>query len=258
MEYDVDQCDLANSQPPDPGTYDLLGIGSPTYYFRLPFNVADYVLGLPDLAGHPAFAFVLQGTYRGDAGNHLRQALARKGAHEVGYFTCYGADYFVGYLREGVLFSAGHPTEGELAQAQIFGREVAARVAGQPYIPPEDDPSPRAVYRLERFSINRWLVENLYSRLFRVDKGSCTACGLCAQECPTGNITPDAEGRPVFGRNCLACLYCEMNCPEEAITSPAAWPLFVPFYKYNVGRASRDPLLDHVRVQHSRGRTQQV
>ena len=98
----------------------------------------------------------------------------------------------------------------------------------------------------------------MYSRLFRVDKNKCTACGLCVQECPTGNISEDGDGKPVWGRDCLLCLYCEMHCPDEAVTSPVSWPLFAPFMKYNVRHASQDPSLDHVRVRRSQGKVERL
>ena len=111
---------------------------------------------------------------------------------------------------------------------------------------------------MERFLLNRWLVKKVYSRLFRVNGKKCTACDLCIEQCPTGNITEDKEGCPVWGHNCLLCLNCEMQCPEEAITSPVSWPLFRPTMMYNVRQASRDLSLDHVRVKYSQGRTQRV
>jgi len=257
-EHQVDLCNMKDERPPDLGGYDLLGIGLPVYYFRPPFNVTDYVNSLPDLEGLLAFVFVLHGTYRGDASNPIRRALAHKGAREVGYFHCPGADYYLGYLKEEHLFSPDHPTVEELAQAEAFGREVAAHAAGQQYPRPEDDRPPSMVYRLERFLTNRWLIKQMCSRLFRVDAEKCTACGLCAKLCPTGNITEDKGGRPVWGRDCLLCLTCEMKCPQDAITSPVSWPIFRPFMIYNMRHASRDPSLDHVRVTHSHGRTQLV
>jgi flavodoxin/Pyruvate/2-oxoacid:ferredoxin oxidoreductase delta subunit len=256
--YELNLHNLSDGPPPGPEDYDLLGIGSPAYYFRPPFNVTEYVAGLPDLGGLPFFVFVLHGTYPGDTGNVLRQALTRKSAQEVGYFHAYGADVFLGYLNEGYLFSADHPTEDELAQAEEFGSAVAARVAGEEYIKPEFDPSPAAIHRFERFSANRWLVEQVYSRLIRLNKTKCTACGLCVQECPTGNITADSEGYPAWGRECLACVFCEMNCPEGAVTSVLSWPLFRPFMQYNVRGAARDPSLDHVRVRFSKGKFERV
>ncbi len=253
--HEVDLCKLKDERPPDLDGYDLLGIGAPAYYYRPPFNVMDYVNSLPNLDGLPAFVFVLHGTYLGDTGNVIRRVLARKGAQEVGYFHCRGADYFLGYLREGYLFSPDHPTAEELAEAKEFGRQVAVNLAGQVYARPKGDPPPAIIYRLERFLVNRWLVRQVYSRLFRVNKEQCTACALCVKQCPTGNITENKAGRPLWGRNCLLCLNCEMICPNDAITSPASWPLFRPTMLYNVHRASRDPNLDHVRVKHSQGRT---
>ena len=256
--YQVDLHDLTDNPPPALDGYDLLGIGMPVYYYRPPFTMTDYVQSLPHLAGLPAFTFLLYGTFRGDAGTAVRRLLARKGAREVGYFTCRGDDCFLGYLKQGYFFSPDHPTAEELAGAEVFGQEVAARAVGQEVARPEDDPPPGAIYRLERFALNRSFVTQVYSRLFRVNKDKCTACGLCIQDCPTGNITENQEGQPDWGRDCLLCLYCEMHCPEEAITSPASWPLFVPFYKYNVGHASRDLSLDYVRVKHSQGRIQRL
>jgi len=257
-EREVDLCNMRNEQPPSLDGYDLLGIGYPAYYFRPPFNVMDFVNSLPNLDGLSAFVFVLHGTYLGDTGNAMRQALAQKGAEEMGYFHCHGADFFLGYLKEGYLFSPDHPTAEELAQAEEFGRKVVGSMAGQEYIRPKDDSAPAIMYRLERFLVNRWLVRQVYSRLFRVNREKCTACGLCMKQCPTGNITEDKDGCPVWDRSCLLCLNCEMKCPKDAITSPVSWPLFRPTMMYNVHHASRDTSLDHVRVKHSQGRTKRV
>ena len=257
-EWQADLCNMKDEQPPEARGYDLIGIGSPVYIYRPPFNMMDYVKSLPDLKGLASFVFVLHGTYRGDTGTTIRHMLARKGAREVGYFHCRGADYFLGYLKRGYLFSPGHPTAEELAQAEMFGREVAAHLASQPYARPEEDRPAAAIYRLERFLTTRWLVRQMYSRLFTVDAKKCNACGLCMKLCPTGNVTRDKDEHPAWGRNCLLCLTCELKCPKDAITSPVSWPLFSPFVIYNVRHASRDPSLDHARVIHRHGRTQLV
>lgn len=254
---EVTLCNIKDQHPPTLDGYDTLGIGSPTYYFRPPFNVMDYVNGLPALDGLPTFVFVLHGTYLGDAGNMIRRTLAQKHAREVGYFHCHGADFFVGYLKEGYLFSPDHPVAEELGRAEAFGQHVAACVDGQAYIKPPDDPVP-ALCRIEQFLVNRWFTRQMYSRIFMLNKKKCTACGLCRKQCPTGNITEDEAGRPVWGRDCLLCLNCEMKCPQGAITSPMSLPLFRPAIMYNVHNASRDSSLDHVRVQHENGRTKRM
>jgi flavodoxin/ferredoxin len=257
-QWTADLCNIKDEQPPDASEYDLIGIGSPVYIYRPPFNVMDYVESLPNLTGLASFVFVLYGTNRSDTGTILRHSLARKGAREVGYFHSRGADYFLGYLKRGYLFSPDHPTADELAQAEVFGREVAAHFAGQPYTRPEEDRPAAAMYRLERFLTNRGLTRQMYSRLFTVDAKKCNACGLCMKLCPTGNIAKDKDEHPTWGRDCLLCLTCESKCPKDAITSPVSWPLFSPFMAYNVRHARQDPSLDHVRVTHNQGRTQPV
>lgn len=253
--FRVELWNLRDGPPPDPRDHDLLGIGTPTYYYRAPFNVTDWVDALPALPGLPAFVFVVHGAYRGSTGNSVRGALARKGAREVGFFHCRGEDFFLGYLKEGWLLSPDHPTSAELERARSFGQGVAARVAGAPYEPPDDDPDVGPLYRLERFLANRTLVRQFYSRLFRV-VGRCRAgCDLCVRKCPVGNIRRTDDGRLAWGRDCLLCLSCEMNCPEDAIRSPVSWPLFRPFMIVNTRLARRDPGLDCARVTHRRGTT---
>ena len=96
------------------------------------------------------------------------------------------------------------------------------------------------MYWLERGLVPRWLISQIYSRMFRVDADTCTACGLCIEQCPTGNIVQDEEGRPVWGRNCLLCLNCEMKCPQDSISSPVTSLLFRPTLIYNVHHGLRD------------------
>jgi len=44
---------------------------------------------------------------------------------------------------------------------------------------------------------------------------TCTACGLCAKNCCSSNIT--MEGKPKFGDRCDMCFGCIYNCPQEAL-----------------------------------------
>jgi flavodoxin/ferredoxin len=251
----VDLWNLKQGQPPPAQDYDVLGVGSPTYYFRAPFLVTDYVRGIGDLAGRPAFVFVVHGAYRGNTGNTIRRALRQNGAKEIGFFACYGADFFLGYLKQGWLLSPDHPTARELEGASAFGRDVVARLAGAPYAPPPEDPPAHWMYRLERFLGNRWIVRHVYSRAFTVSAACRPACDVCIRQCPVQNIRRGERGELIWGRDCLMCLSCEMNCPEDAITSAVSRAIFRPFIAYNVRMALRDPALDSAPVKHERGAT---
>ena len=249
---------LKEGLPPDPGAYDILGIGTPAYNFRAPFIVADYLKRLPALSGKPVFAFMLEGAYGGDAGNDVRRALAAKGGKEMGYERYHGADYFLGYLKHGYLLSPDAPKPGSIARAEQFGQEVAACCAGKTYARPEYDPSPAMIYHLERFLTNRFFIRQMYSRLLWVNRKKCNACGICVKLCPTRNIREGKGGQPRFGRDCMLCFSCEMKCPQDAIASPITWFMFWPFMVYNTTQASRDLSIEHVRVVHERGRTSVV
>ncbi len=260
--YDVDLFNLRDGPPPEIRGYDLLGIGSPVYFYRVPFNVADYLRALPGLGGMPVFDFLLCGSHAFDTGSSLRKMLAERGGKHVGSFQCHGEAYFLGHLREGYLFSPDHPTADEVERATAFGVAVAEGVGKGASAGAVEQSRPPFVYRIERAMASRWLVENVYTRLFRVDPLLCTACGDCMAICPTKNITPNGRGHPVWGRNCLYCLSCEMKCPEDAIRSLVSRPvlrtLVRPLLRYNVGHWAREPGLDHVRVIHRKGRTERL
>ena len=50
-------------------------------------------------------------------------------------------------------------------------------------------------------------------------KNNCNGCGLCAQICPTGNITVSADKKPPvsFDSRCQNCLGCVHACPQNAL-----------------------------------------
>jgi len=252
----VDLQDVRENPTIDIDSYAVIGIGSPTYYFRPPFNILDFIAALPDLQQLPAFQFVLHGTYIGGASNILHQALMEKGARHIGSFTCRGADYFLGYLKQGFLFSPDHPTHDELEEAQIFGREVVRRLSRPAGIPYQAHPSLGLIYQLERFMTNRFFTEQMLSRFFQVDPDACTSCGLCVEGCPTTNIHLGQDGVPVWGRDCLLCLNCEASCPEDAISSLVTSRMMRPFMRYNVNHAAADPDHEYVHVEHRNGMTQ--
>lgn len=208
----------------------------------------------------PAFCFLVYGSHTFDTVNWLRHALAGLGTKDAGYFYCQGEARYLGHLMEGYLFSPDHPSPDDLERATAFGIDVAQRAGEGRYLPITDEPKAPLIYQIERVTTSRWLVEQVYSRLFRVNHDRCTACGICMETCPTKNMEKDEREHPRCGRHCLFCLSCEMNCPEDAISSAISRPglstLAHPFLRYNVSHWVRESELDHIRVVHRHGRTE--
>lgn len=64
-------------------------------------------------------------------------------------------------------------------------------------------------------------VEQQAAKLFGLElmaSDACTACGLCAKQCPTRNIVMSQKQKPKFKFNCSMCLKCIYECPTQAIT----------------------------------------
>lgn len=56
--------------------------------------------------------------------------------------------------------------------------------------------------------------------LISVDLEKCKGDGMCAEACPTGRLTRDAEGRPraAPGGTCIECGHCVAVCPHAALS----------------------------------------
>ncbi|MFA5116849.1 MAG: EFR1 family ferrodoxin [Candidatus Omnitrophota bacterium] len=234
--YQVDLFNLKDGKPPAAKGYDLFGVGSPTYIYRPSFNILDYLQSLPELTGVPAFAFATSAGIVGHTGNNIRDALAKKGAKDAGYFKAHGACWFIGFLREGYLLKPGAPTKETLDQAESFGRAVVDNIAKSNYGKTPRDPQIKFLFRLQRLLLCRLFVQVMHSWLF-FSKKSCDSCGVCVKTCPVGNIKAGKNGRPVWGhKDCLLCFYCELKCPKDAIMSaPHFMPVYRLFAKYVLG-----------------------
>lgn len=255
--------DLRDGVPGGLAGYDIVGVGFPVHWFRVPFPVSDAIAALAPLGGRSSFAFSLNGSYRGAGLNRARAALARAGGTEIGAFAAHGAGNFYPYARHGWQFSPDHPSAAELDAAREFGSAMARaqlmRVAGEATpAGPLLDPRTYPLYAVERLLSGPRLTRAFYSRHFRVDKERCTRCGKCARRCPVGNIAWERGELPRWGRECALCLECVSTCPEEAIRCPIDWPFFDWFVRQNVRRGLRDPELEHAAVRHRRGRIERI
>ncbi len=86
-------------------------------------------------------------------------------------------------------------------------------------------PAPKVTMQYPK---ERWTPPERFRGMLRMEKNLCTACDLCAKECPesiisiTGAKGEDKKKRPVTFtidlKRCTFCGFCAEVCPTEALT----------------------------------------
>jgi flavodoxin/ferredoxin len=256
--YDVDSVNISDEEPGDLLSYDLLVIGSPVYYFRPAFNIIDTIKDFPSLNGLPVAVFLMYGTHSFNAFSYIEDVLIEKGADIKGHTQYTGDDLFIGYLREGYLFSPDHPDSSEKNSAIQFGEDLVDAVDNGTDLESPVPGRPGPVYIIEKLFYYKWMIRHFHSRFLKADRKKCNNCGLCLTECPTDNITQRDGGKLLFGRNCILCLRCQLKCPQEAISSTVNWLLMKPFLVYNSRSAAKNPGIESVRVKFAKGRIEKL
>ncbi|MHA1619314.1 MAG: EFR1 family ferrodoxin [Promethearchaeota archaeon] len=255
--YKVDKFNLKDGSVTSIENYDLLGIGTPSYYFREPFIITDYLKSLPKL-DIPYFTFILYASIIGDAGNRIRKRLNKKGGRDVGFFKCNGKNNFYAYIKRGAITYPSHPNAEDFEQAENFGKNIKSNIENDSYQPEDFDKKPGFIYRFERFTTQQWMVQKMYYRFFKVNKSKCTKCGICVKSCPTNAISMENEEIPKFGKECIGCFNCVLKCPEDAISSVIDWWIFRPFLAYNVRNLPKIPSIELAKVKLSRGKVERL
>ena len=61
----------------------------------------------------------------------------------------------------------------------------------------------------------------------KLDRESCSGCGICVEICLGDCLRLDGNRRPFieYETECWTCGACEYECPEKAITATIDWIL---------------------------------
>lgn len=229
-------CDVApmtKMNPADMAKYDVVAIGSPNWYMRVPANVLTFTHDMPRMNNRHCVLFATHGS--GGPGMFwiMSRNMLKKGMTIIGWSDWYGTDILTPHdcLPDG---EWGHPDSIDLAEAEAFGRQMAENSirisSGETNLLPDEIPSP-AIGGDSLFSpagqggklgfaggaangIPRWeLAKCVYPR-----------CTQCMANCPVNAIdlsllaTAGAASPLVRKEACMQCGgLCERVCNYDAI-----------------------------------------
>ena len=194
--------------------YQVIGFGTPVYYFQPPHHIFKVLEALPDLSGKTGFLFTTSGGSPGTTLHQIQRGLIPKNIDIIAgndRIICHDRHPF--YRDFGYVFppSIGHPDEADLKNAALFAADVAGLIA---------DPAARpqvSFWKRDSTFARCCSHENLntYFPAIRLNEDSCNRCGLCASICPVENIVIDSF--PRWMHACNRCYCCELTCPTGAI-----------------------------------------
>lgn len=211
---------MKNTDPKDLDRYDLIGIGTPTFYYREPRNVSDFIESMDHGKNRRCFLFCTHGSIIGNTFYYMQDALVRKGYQVIDVFDVYADSSLQFYPK--VMHTKGHPDSGELSEAEQFGKNICDKSLGA--IKGTVKPVPL----FARVGDTWWakdsevLLPDALRRFFpqfAIDENRCTRCGVCMENCPVDAIDLDAKPPAIQKQGCIFCLYCEKVCPEDAIVA---------------------------------------
>lgn len=195
---------------------DRLVLAYPTYSWRPPALVSRFIARLPRGNGMEAAVFTADG---GDS--HASIDAAERALRRRGYRTIVkAAAHYPNDWAEMIPPPVGEAREAAVSRG-IAGTErfVRGLLEGTPILRERSGPEFLLnVVGLLFAAFGRHFLGKLF-----VADDDCTACGLCARNCPVGAIAmgEGPNARPRWKYRCEACTRCMNLCPTKAInTSP--------------------------------------
>ncbi|MBI4768792.1 MAG: 4Fe-4S binding protein [Deltaproteobacteria bacterium] len=238
-------CDLIVLKEFDPALlaeYDLVGLGSPVFYYKEPFNVQDFIEGLPELNGQHWFVFCTHGNVIGNFFPSIIEKLKKKGALVIGFHNSYANITLPFYPRPS--YTSGHPDLIDLEQARAFGRKIGKL---SPQIKNQESelidlscPVSSEEWNQDSRMLTRETLEKILPKL-SINPETCIQCRECEENCPVHGIDIE-EDPPRIQTPCIYCWHCVNICPTLSIE--ADWEPLVRMAPANYSRYKKE--LDEV------------
>jgi flavodoxin/ferredoxin len=233
----VDIADVKDVDPKDMKKYDVIGIGSPIWYFRETANVRLFIYNMPKLDGKLCFVFCSHGASPSGVFFSMVPALQKKGLTIIGDGDWYGSVYQVLHAAK-PYFTDGHPDAIDLKEAEEFGRRMAENAkkiaAGDKSLIPDLKEVAKENSTFRPFAIgNPFPDESGHKgdlapkhgpppkpdRRINMSKCKYPECTVCVDNCPAKAIDFSKDPAEIR-KSCFNCSLCDRICPHEAIGIP--------------------------------------
>ena len=202
-----DRIKASNISPVETG--ERLNIVTPTYAWRIPRIVRDWLLKTELRGARRAWFVMTCGSEIGNADKYNRELCAKKP------IFCMGTAQIVMPENYIAMFSAPQADEAReiVAKAEPnIDCVIASIQSNQPFAPTRNNLYDRLMSGLVNPIFYKFFVK---ADAFTVSD-ACIGCGQCAKRCPMNNVTLK-DGKPSWGKNCTHCMACICYCPVSAI-----------------------------------------
>ncbi|MEM3697321.1 MAG: EFR1 family ferrodoxin [Candidatus Bathyarchaeia archaeon] len=201
-------------------TYDLIGIGSPVWFFRETANIKRFIYNMPRMDGKYCFMFCTHAEAPFWIFTSMASTLQKKGLTVIDWADWYGASNIVAHM-PCPSPTHGHPDEVDTREAEDFGRKAAERflqiVSGRTDLIPKIPKGREAPMQFKPHPIGEPFPGTRLIRKIDVNKCRYPWCKLCFDICPVKAIDP-SKNPPIFRADaCWNCSLCNRLCPVDAI-----------------------------------------
>lgn len=195
----IDLCDANSCGIKEFSAQDLCIFAVPSYGGRVPALALERMAGFSGNNAKAVLLAVYGNRAYEDTLKELQDTLLRQG------FCCVAGVAAIAEHSIMHQFAAGRPDASDLAELQMFGQKIQAKLQSTQSFKPLNLPG-NAPYKE-------------YKGVPFVPKAGsgCTNCGLCVQKCPAGAISPE-HPKETDKQKCIACMRCVCICPNHART----------------------------------------
>lgn len=198
--------------------YEIIGIGTPTFYYREPLNVRNFIKSMDNSEGKHTFLFCTHGSVIGNTFYYMQEELQKKGYVVIGTFDSYSASSLQFYPE--IMHTVYHPDEIEIKEAIKFGEsicDISLKVKdGDNSLIPKFDLIEDTWWANQSKMLTLDVLKQINPE-FSIDTDKCTLCLTCQENCPVDAINVESDPPEIQSEGCIYCLYCEKSCPEGAI-----------------------------------------